>query len=101
MTSSYFMRSQKRTYATDAAKNTIVTAIQSTSCMGNLLGQFRDRATPKSESHPFASSGWTLSLAEFGIHFYEFSALPGQIDPRNVISYFAPTKTHPLVYQSR
>ena len=33
----YFMRSQNRTYATDTAKNAIVTAIQRTSCMGNLL----------------------------------------------------------------
>ena len=31
------MRSQNRTYATDTAKNAIVTAIQRTSCMGYLL----------------------------------------------------------------
>jgi hypothetical protein len=34
------MRSQKRTYATDAAKNTIVTPTQRTSCMGNSFTDF-------------------------------------------------------------
>jgi hypothetical protein len=37
ITSSYFMRSQKRTYAIDPAKNMIVTTTHKTSCMGDLL----------------------------------------------------------------
>jgi hypothetical protein len=40
-------------------------------------------------------------MADCGIHFYEFAALPGQIESRNVMSYFASTKTRPFVYQSR
>jgi hypothetical protein len=73
---SYFKRSQKRTYAIDAAKNTIVTAIHRTSCISNLLNQSHDGAWLTSERNPFVrsqrdSSQWSLEL-----HGNEFSAPP-------------------------
>jgi hypothetical protein len=75
----YFMRSQKRTYTTDAAKNAMVTVIQRTSCIGISSGGLVIRMA-ESESNAFVGSvrnAWPLG---FNTHFYELSAPPGRIE---------------------
>jgi hypothetical protein len=77
--SSYFMRSQKRTYATDAAKNAIVTAVHNKSCMANLLGRFREAARRTSEGYSLPVSTWDTSSLSDRIHFYKFT-MPGRVE---------------------
>ena len=84
MTSSYFMRSQKRTYATDAAKNAIVTAIQRTSCMANLLDRFREVARLTSKGYSFPASTWDVSGLKDRFHFYKFAKFPGWFELRKI-----------------
>jgi hypothetical protein len=73
------MRSQKRTYATDTAKNATVTVIQRTSCTGISSGAFCEPDL-ESESNAFVGSVRSAWPLHFSTHFYELSALPGRAE---------------------
>jgi len=96
----YFMRSQKRTYATDAAKNAMVTAIQRTSCMGKSPLVFRNPASLKSESDSLAGSERDFSQLHFRIHFYELCPPPGRIELRKVNVHGAGWRSHSFFDES-
>jgi hypothetical protein len=87
------MRSQNCTYAIEAAKNAIVTAIQRTSCMGALSYRLLDPALLKSDYFSLAAAGWNRFWRDS--HFYEFAS-PGGIELRkmNQSSQDAQQKCH-------
>jgi hypothetical protein len=93
------MRSQKRTYATDAAKNAIVTAIQRTSCIGISWGGFVIRIA-ESESNPLVRSVRSAWPLRFSIHFYELSEPPGRFEPGKVNLYSASRRSHSFFDES-
>jgi hypothetical protein len=92
----YFMRSQNCTYAIEAAKNAMVTAIQRTSCMGTLPCRFLDPVPLKSDYFSLAASG--RNCFRLNIHFYEFAS-PGRIELRKV-NLYRRGRTHPVSQQS-
>src|ERR1700693_5428290 len=97
MTSSYFMRSQKRTYAIDPAKNMIVTTTHKTSCMVTSSANFV--MSRQSEGHPLAGSCRNPSCLGLSSHFYQFASLPGWFEFRKV-NYDAGRPTVCLLQQS-
>jgi len=84
MTFSYLMRSQKRTYAIEAAKNAIVTTIQTRSCMANLLDRFREVARLTSKCYSLPASTWDVSGLSDRFHFYKFATCPGRLELRKI-----------------
>jgi hypothetical protein len=87
------MRLQKRTYATDAAKNAIVTAIQRTSCIGISSGGFVIRIA-ESESNPLVRSERSAGPLSFNTHFYELSPTAGRTELRKVNLYGTSRRPH-------
>jgi hypothetical protein len=80
------MRSQKRTYAIDAAKNAIVTEIHKTSCMGYLLEPISRTASLISNGFPRAAA-CGCSPFQLSIYFYELATAPRRIELRDVDSH--------------
>ncbi len=82
----------------DTAKNTIVTPIQRTSFMGNLLG--RIRIVRSSEGDPLAHSIRKLAFPSCAIHDKQLSLLPRWIESGEVERRTEGMRAHPFPYQS-
>jgi len=91
------MRSQKRTYATDRAKNTIVTAIHNTSCIGSLLSWFCYATWRKSEGNTLVIF-LRASLLIPRIHCDKLSSPPGWIETHDRNSYTVGAPSDSLHY---